>query len=199
MRTHELTGLQASQLSGVVLGVAAAFGTFFAGWLADRMIKRHPNALAWLPALGFIIATPFYLVGYSVSNLWIGVPFLVVGAITHYFYLGCMYASVQGIVAPRMRATSTAVLLFIVNLLGYGLGPPAIGALSDFLASTNLQAAGLTLADCGKTMLAANKAACAVGSEFGLRWSIFIGLFGYLWAALHFLLAWKTLRRDWVG
>ena len=39
----------------------------------------------------------------------------------------------------------------------------------------------------------------AVGSEFGLRWSIFIGLFGYLWAALHFLLAWKTLRRDWVG
>lgn len=199
MRTHHLTGLQASQLSGVVLGVAAAFGTFFAGWLADRMIKRHPNALAWLPALGFLIATPFYLVGYTVPNLWIGVPFMVIGAITHYFYLGCMYASVQGIVAPRMRATSTAILLFIVNLLGYGLGPPAIGALSDFLAGLNLQAAGLTLADCGKTVLAANKAACAVGSEFGLRWSIFIGLFGYLWAALHFLLAWKTLRRDWVG
>jgi MFS family permease len=199
MRTHELTGLQASQLSGIVLGVAAAFGTFFAGWLADRMIRRHPNALAWLPALGFIIATPFYLVGYSVSNLWIGVPFMVVGAVTHYFYLGCMYASVQGIVAPRMRATSTAILLFIVNLLGYGLGPPVIGALSDVLASSNLQAAGLTLDDCGKTMLAANKAACAVGTEFGLRWSIFIGLFGYLWAAVHFLLAWKTLRRDWVG
>ncbi len=199
MRTHELTGLQASQLSGIVLGVAAAFGTFFAGWLADKMIQRHPNALAWLPALGFIIATPFYLVGYMAPNLWIGVPFMIVGAVTHYFYLGCMYASVQGIVAPRVRATATAVLLFIVNLLGYGLGPPVIGALSDFLATTNLQAAGLTLADCGKAMLPANKAACAVGSEFGLRWAIFIGLFGYLWAALHFLLAWKTLRRDWVG
>lgn len=199
IRTHELTRLEASQLSGVVLGVAAAFGTFFAGWLADRMIKRHPNALAWLPALGFCIATPFYLVGYMAPNLWIGVPFMIVGAVTHYFYLGCMYASVQGIVAPRVRATATAVLLFIVNLLGYGLGPPAIGALSDFLASTNLQAAGLTMADCGKTMLEANTAACAVGSEFGLRWSIFIGLFGYLWAALHFLFAWKTLRRDWVG
>lgn len=199
MRTHLLTGLQASQLSGIVLGVAAAFGTFFAGWLADRMVKRHPNALAWLPALGFIIATPLYLVGYMAPSLWIGVPFMVVGAITHYFYLGCMYASVQGIVAPRVRATATAVLLFIVNLLGYGLGPPVIGALSDFLASTNLQAAGLTLADCGKTIAKANEAACASGSEFGLRWAIFIGLFGYLWAAAHFLLAWKTLRRDWVG
>jgi MFS family permease len=199
IRTHELSRLEASQLSGVVLGIAAAFGTFFAGWLADKMIKRHPNALAWLPALGFFIATPFYLVGYMAPNLWIGVPFLIVGAVTHYFYLGCMYASVQGIVAPRVRATATAVLLFIVNLLGYGLGPPAIGALSDFLAGMNLQAAGLTLADCGRTILDANKAACAVGSEFGLRWSIFIGLFGYLWAAVHFLFAWKTLRKDWVG
>jgi MFS family permease len=199
IRTHELTPLQASQLTGIVLGVAAAFGTFFAGWLADQMIRRHPNALAWLPALGFFIATPFYLVGYMAPNLWIGVPFLVVGAVTHYFYLGCMYASVQGIVEPRMRATSTAVLLFIVNLLGYGLGPPAIGALSDFLAGFNLQAAGLIAADCGKAALLANKTACAVASEFGLRWAIFIGLFGYLWAGVHFLLAWRTLRRDWVG
>jgi hypothetical protein len=38
-----------------------------------------------------------------------------------------------------------------------------------------------------------------VASEFGLRWAIFIGLFGYLWAGVHFLLAWRTLRRDWVG
>ena len=198
-RTHGLSLFNASMLTGAVLGVAAACGTFFAGWLADRVIKRHPNALAWLPALGFFIATPFYLVGYMSPNLWIGVPFLIIGAITHYFYLGCMYASVQGIVEPRMRATSTAVLLFIVNILGYGLGPPAIGALSDLLANINLGAAALTTSDCGKAMLEANADACAVGLEFGLRWAIFIGLFGYLWAGVHFLLAWKTLRRDWVG
>jgi MFS family permease len=199
IRTHELTILQASQLTGVVLGMAAAFGTFFAGWLADKVVKRHPNALAWLPALGFFIATPFYLVGYMAPTLWIGVPFMVVGAVTHYFYLGCMYASIQGVAPPRMRATATAVLLFIVNILGYGLGPPVIGALSDFLANTSLQQFALTTADCGRGILEANKANCAVGQEFGLRWAIFIGLFGYLWAGLHFLFAWKTLRKDWVG
>lgn len=199
IRTHELTILQASQLTGVVLGMAAAFGTFFAGWLADRVVKRHPNALAWLPALGFFVATPFYLVGYMAPSLWIGVPFMVVGAITHYFYLGCMYASIQGIAPPRMRATATAVLLFIVNILGYGMGPPVIGALSDFLANTSLQQFALTTADCGRGILEANKANCAVGQEFGLRWAIFIGLFGYLWAGAHFLFAWRTLRKDWVG
>ncbi|CAN1573415.1 AraJ Arabinose efflux permease [Caulobacteraceae bacterium] len=199
IRTHDLNILQASQLTGVVLGMAAAFGTFFAGWLADKVVKRHPNALAWLPALGFFIATPFYLVGYMSPSLWVGVPFMVVGAITHYFYLGCMYASIQGVAPPRMRATATAVLLFIVNILGYGLGPPVIGALSDFLANNSLQQFALTSADCGKAMLEANKANCAVGQEFGLRWAIFIGLFGYLWAGAHFLFAWKTLRKDWVG
>lgn len=199
IRTHDLNILQASQLTGVVLGMAAAFGTFFAGWLADKVVKRHPNALAWLPALGFFVATPFYLVGYMSPSLWVGVPFLVVGAITHYFYLGCMYASIQGVAPPRMRATATAVLLFIVNILGYGLGPPVIGALSDFLANTNLQQFALSTADCGRGILEANRVNCAVGQEFGLRWAIFIGLFGYLWAGAHFLFAWKTLRKDWVG
>src|SRR5215217_3864092 len=44
-RTHGLSLFNASMLTGAVLGVAAAFGTFFAGWLADRVIQRHPNAL----------------------------------------------------------------------------------------------------------------------------------------------------------
>ena len=123
---------------------------------------------------------------------------LVVGAITHYFYLGCMYATTQGIVQPRLRATATAVLLFIVNLLGYGLGPPVIGALSDFLANMHMGTLGVAPALC-EGAAAAGNAACVAASEFGLRWAIFIGLFGYLWAGVHFLLAWRTLRRDWVG
>jgi predicted MFS family arabinose efflux permease len=196
MRTHGLTLLESSRLTGIVLGVAAAFGTFMAGYLADRLVKRHPNALAWLPALGFFIATPFYLAGYMMPNLWAAMPLLVVGAVTHYFYLGCMYATTQGIVQPRLRATATAVLLFIVNLLGYGLGPPVIGQLSDMLANMKLADVGLSLDLC---KAGADQIACAAGSEFGLRWAIFIGLFGYLWAGLHFLLAWRTLRRDWVG
>jgi predicted MFS family arabinose efflux permease len=198
MRTHGLTLLESSRLTGVVLGVAAAFGTFLAGWLADRLVKRYPNALAWLPALGFFIATPLYFGGYLMPNLSAAIPLLMAGAVTHYFYLGCMYATNQGIVQPRLRATATAVLLFIVNLLGYGLGPPVIGALSDLLKNMHLATLGLSQAACESAAAAANSG-CAAASEFGLRWAIFIGLFGYLWAAIHFLLAARTLRKDWVG
>lgn len=184
MRSHGLSLLQASQLTGVVLGVFAAAGTFLAGFVADRIAKRHPNAIVWLPALGFLIATPSYIAGYLAPSLWVGAPFLMLGSLTHYFYLGAMYAVAQGVSPPRMRATAVAVLLFIVNLLGYGLGPPAIGLLSDALATYAATSRGLD---------------AEAASAFGLKYAIVIGLLGYLWAAAHFLLAWRTLRRDWVG
>jgi MFS family permease len=194
IRTHGMTLFEGAVLVGVVLGLCAAIGTFTSGFLADRISRRHPNALSWLPAVGFIIATPAYLLAFVLPDIWL--PLLMIGAVTHYFYLGPMYAVTQGVVAPRMRATAVAVLLFIVNLLGYGLGPPAIGALSDFIANGQLAPFSLSVDICADR---AGDAQCAAGSETGLRWALMIGVLGYLWAAIHFLISARTLRRDWVA
>ena len=196
IRTHGFTLFEGATLVGVVLGLCAAIGTFSSGFLADRISKRHPNALSWLPALGFAIATPMYLLAFVLPNIWLAMPALMIGAVTHYFYLGPMYAVTQGVVAPRTRATAVAVLLFIVNLIGYGMGPPAIGALSDFLAQGQLALSGLTPAICAERTRAA---AGAAGIEVGLRWSMMIGVCGYLLAGLLFLLSARSLRRDWVA
>jgi predicted MFS family arabinose efflux permease len=196
IRTHHMSLFEGATLVGVVLGLAAAIGTFSSGFLADRISKRHPNALAWLPALGFIIATPLYLGSFLLPNIWLAMPMLSLAAMLHYFYLGPMYAMTQGVVAPRMRATAVAVLLFVVNLIGYGMGPPAIGALSDFLAQGQLATAGLTPGMCAA---AVGDARCTSAIEVGLRWSMMIGVCGYLLAALLFLMSARTLRRDWVA
>lgn len=196
IRTHGFSLFEAATLIGVVLGLCAAIGTFTSGFLADRISKRHPNALSWLPALGFVIATPLYLVSFVMPNIWLAMPALMIAAITHYFYLGPMYAVTQGVVEPRMRATAVAVLLFVVNLIGYGMGPPVIGALSDFLANGQLASAGLTTEACADLT---GNASCTAAVEVGLRWAMMIGVCGYLWAALHFLLSARTLRRDWVA
>jgi predicted MFS family arabinose efflux permease len=196
IRTHGFTLFEGATLVGVVLGLCAAIGTFTSGFLADRISKRYPNALSWLPALGFAMATPLYLLAFVLPNIWLAMPALMVGAVTHYFYLGPMYAITQGVVAPRMRATAVAVLLFIVNLIGYGMGPPVIGALSDFLANGQLAGYGLTPDICATRQ---GDEQCAAGIETGLRWAMMIGVCGYLWAALHFLVSARTLRRDWVA
>jgi len=196
IRTHGFSLFEGATLVGVVLGLCSAIGTFTSGFLADRISKRHPRALAWLPALGFAIAAPLYMLAFLLPSIWLSMPALMLGAVTHYFYLGPMYAMTQGVVAPRMRATAVAVLLFVVNLIGYGLGPPTIGALSDFLANTQLEPLGLSTELCvGRT----GDAQCASGAETGLRWAMMIGVCGYLWAGLHFLLSARTLQRDWVA
>jgi MFS family permease len=196
IRTHGFTLFEGATLVGVVLGLCAAIGTFTSGFLADRISKRHPNALAWLPALGFGIATPLYMLAFFLPSIWLAMPALMIGAVAHYFYLGPMYAVTQGVVAPRMRATAVAVLLFVVNLIGYGMGPPVIGALSDFLASSQLAAVNLTPEICAAR---AGDAQCASGVESGLRYAMMIGVCGYLVAAVFFLLSARTLRRDWVA
>lgn len=214
LRTHGLTIQQASLLYGVVLGVMAAIGVFSSGWLADKMAKRHPNALSWLPAIGMAASVPLYAFGFLVENLWLAVPALMIGAMIHYFYLGPMYAVSGGVVDSRMRATSVAITLFVVNLLGYGLGPPLIGVLSTYLKSVFLTGEGLslTLEACKPLLSLAPEAkaalsgselkavdACSTSEARGLQWSIVIFVCGYGWAALHYLLAGRTLQSDMVA
>jgi MFS family permease len=200
IRTHGLTIQQAALLFGIILGVMAAIGVFTSGFLADKVAKRHPTALSWIPALGMLLSVPFYLIGYSADNLWIAMPPLMIAAMIHYFYLGPMYAVAGGVVDSRMRATAVAITLFVVNLLGYGLGPPVIGILSSFLKTVALSGAdlGLTLDACKAVaeLNAQELAACTNANAKGLQWSILIFSCGYAWAALHYLLAGKTLVRD---
>lgn len=198
MRVHDLTLLQASQLSGVVFGTFAAIGTFLSGFLADRMSARHPNALAWLPAAGLLWATPLYLLAYLSPSLTIAASIIVVAIIGHYFYLGPMYTVTTSVVHPNMRATSVAILLFVVNMIGYALGPPFVGAVSDFMANRALAVDGLNVELCRKP-LEAQAAMCAAGQAEGLQYAMMIGVCFFLWAALHFLLCARTLRRDVVS
>ena len=48
-------------------------------------------------------------------------------------YLGPSFAMTQALVSPRMRAVSSAILLFTLNLIGMGLGPYFVGVASDLL------------------------------------------------------------------
>ena len=52
------------------------------------------------------------------------------------FYLGPTFAMVQSLAPPETRATAAAALLFLGNTVGLGLGPLAVGALSDALLPT---------------------------------------------------------------
>ncbi|MBI1187701.1 MAG: MFS transporter [Alphaproteobacteria bacterium] len=196
MRSHGLSAFEASIYFGVVAGGAAAAGTFLGGFLSDRLAPRHPRAHAWVPGVGLIISAPLYVAGLLSPSLPVLILALVPAAMLHYFYLGPLFGVTQGLVTPRMRATAAAILLFIVNLIGYALGPPIIGALSDLFAATNYSGAGVYAQACADL---ATGGACATARADGLKLAMIIGVLGYAWGGLHFLLMMPTMKKDLIS
>jgi MFS family permease len=200
LRTHHLTLTEAALIFSLVLGLMAAIGVFLSGYLADKLSKRYPTALSWMPALGMGLSVPLYWMGYLSPSVAMMIPPLMLAAMLHYFYLGPMYAVSAGVVDSRTRATAVAITLFAVNLIGIGLGPTLAGVLSSFLKSMMLSGAdlGLSIEAC-KVMADLSPdqvAACTSANARGLQWTIVIFATLYGWAAIHYLLAGKTLQRD---
>jgi MFS family permease len=181
---------------GIIGGVAVGIGTFMGGFLSDRLAARHKRVLTWLPTLGVALAIPLYLLSFAQTDFAPAFALLLLAPIFHYLYLGPTFAVAQSVAEPRMRATATAIMLLVINLIGYGLGPPFVGAMADVFAAGQLSNAGLAAADCAAP---ANAAACFSAGAIGLKFSLATTLIFMAWAGLHFTLAGRTLERDRVS
>jgi MFS family permease len=131
-RTFDLTTGQAALWFNTPSAAAGAVGTVLLGWMAQKLSGRIPAAIAWLAAAGLFACCPLYVMAFTTSNLWLCAAGLALASFSKYGYIGAQYTISQGVVSLRVRATATAVMLFLVNLLGYGLGPLFAGLLSDF-------------------------------------------------------------------
>ena len=195
---------------GVPLALCAAFGTFVGGYATERLTPRSPTAVCWIPALGLLIAIPFYLMAYytPTEHLELARVFWGVGATAHYTYLGSQYTIGQGVVSTRSRASAIAILLLIIALIGNGLGPQIVGWMSDMFMSSELASHGmagiLTSEMCrAKDVLAhlpdAQKAICTAAYGEGLRQSMAATALIFIPAAAFFWLAGFTYQRDLVA
>jgi predicted MFS family arabinose efflux permease len=197
VRNYGVSIRDASWALGIVAGVSVSLGTFFGGFLSDRLQRRFPTVACWLPGVGVFIALPAYLWGFLQPTFAGAFVMLMIAAVFHYMYLGPMYAVTQSVVHPRMRATAVAIMLLIVNLIGYGLGPPLVGALSDFLANRELVTAGLTAAACKGA--GEHAAACAPAIAHGLRYAMIAAVSLLAWPMVHFFMAARTYLKDRVS
>lgn len=206
-RAHDM-GLQERGLGmAVMVLVAGVVGTWLGGKLADRAAQRDTRAYMTLPAIGVIIGAPFFVAGmmipggdHAIAGMTIGSGYLAllllaVPTATNSLWYGPVYAAIQGLVAPHTRATAVAVMFFILNLIGLGLGPTVVGVLSDFFAALQYGAANPAAFEAACPAGLAD-AACATARAEGLRWSLLAtSLVGVL-AILFFMLARNTIRQD---
>ena len=134
IRSHGLSTTEAGLSMAVVLGLAAALGTWLGGKLADKFGARDKRHILTFPAFGMAIVAPILFLGYHMEHWLVAMALLVVPSIVNNAYYGPAYGCVQGLVRPQARAVAASVMLFGQNLIGLGLGPFLFGVLSDALA-----------------------------------------------------------------
>lgn len=113
--------------------VAMGGGIFLAGRLADRFVPRDRRAYAWIPAIGLTVAIPFFIAFVWAPGWPLAMMMLIVPTALNSFYLSPAVALVQESVRPNERVLAGALLLLVMNLVGLGLGPTWVGAVSDWL------------------------------------------------------------------
>lgn len=133
VRSHSLSMADMSLFLALVFGVAGGLGTFLGGYLADLFSKRD---LKWMPRIVTIatfIGLPFGIAIYLVDSSFLVFALIGIPAMAGAVYLPPTYAITQSLVEVRMRTVAAALLLFIINFIGMGLGPLIAGAISDYL------------------------------------------------------------------
>jgi predicted MFS family arabinose efflux permease len=198
-------GSVAIQIS-VPLSIVAASGTLFLGVVVERISHKYPSSIAWMTGLFLLAAMPLYWIGFSSDNMETARLFIGLAAFLHYGYLGAQYTICQGVVDARSRATAIAIMLLIINIFGYGLGPLTIGYLSDLFASGQLDGTGLALSICkgtdaqllqtiGETKLAL----CRDATAQGLRDAIKAVALVFVLAGMFYLLTSRFMDKDMVA
>ena len=81
----------------------------------------------WLPAISGFIAVPFMVAVYLADTPYVALSMMLIPGLLHQVYLGNTLATTHNLVGLKMRATSSAILFFILNIIGLGCGPFLVG------------------------------------------------------------------------
>ncbi len=169
-RSHGLTPVQVGLIVALLFGAVGGAGLLIAGKLSDRLATRNVKWNLWLPSLSLIVGgtlVPVLLFAPTLAMaLAAGVPAIFLNSM---FY-GPTFALTQSLVPIAMRATTTAILLFILNIVGAGLGPLLVGWVSDVVR-------------------------VATGDD-GLRWALAVVSTGHILGGICFAIAAQFLSAD---
>jgi predicted MFS family arabinose efflux permease len=171
-RTYHLSPGEASNVTDLAHLVGGSAATIATGWLMARPVMADSRRIMWLLAAGTAVATIASGVAYYTRDLVVAKIMFWIFIPAIYFYIGPCFGLLNNLAQCRMRAMFCAMTLFLANVGNLLITPPLIGSLTDWFARMNYsQADALRLA-----ML------CIVPTG--------------LWAALHYVIAARDIRKD---
>jgi MFS family permease len=193
---------------GIIVGFAGGFavgaGIIAGGFVADALAKRNACWYALVPAIGGVIALPFYGLSLLQADWRHAAALLSIAGFFQYVSLGPTFGVVQNMVDRRRRATATALLYIALSVLALGGGPLFTGWVTDRFAEADFSGNGLPALAAAPavgfaiscpggagavTAGAELKAACSETLTRATRRGLLLTLLFFAWASVHYLLA----------
>ncbi|APL93593.1 spinster family MFS transporter [Sphingobium indicum] len=132
-RSHGLSVGETGLLLGIAIGAAGIVGTWLGGYMADRFGRVDKRHMLTTPVIGMALGAPILFLGYWIDEWHIALVLIFIPTVFNASYYGPTFACLHGLVRPEARAMASAILLFMQNLVGLGLGPLLFGILSEML------------------------------------------------------------------
>lgn len=170
IRSHHLATGELGSWLALTYGVGSVLGTWLGGEWAARYAANNERLQFVSMALMYVAAAVLWVGVYLAPDQRWAFAMLAATSIAAGLANGPLFAATQTLVPPRMRAMSISIMYLFCNLIGMGLGPLAVGALSDALQPS-------------------------LGDE-SLRYALLTFSPGYLWCAWHLWKASRTVTRD---
>ena len=158
---------------GIINGTTYASGSFLGAKIADKLGKTTVRAYGWIPAVAITISMPIAITSFWVSNVWHHLGLATFFLFFIGMYLGPSFAVAQTLAPINMRAMSTALFFFILNMIALGGGPSFTGWLIDFFAVDN-------------------------NDLMSIRYAMTATCFMFIPSIISFVIVSRVLPRDWI-
>ncbi len=134
IRTYGWDASQVGMVYGSIVAVFGCLGIVFGGRLADWMAKRgyrdanmRVGLFSALGALPMVVLFPLMDTAFWASVLMAPTVFCLS------MPFGVAPAAIQEIMPNSMRGQASAIYLFVITLIGLGIGPTAVALVTDFV------------------------------------------------------------------
>ena len=155
---------------GAIWGLGGLLGTYWGGELASRFAADNERLQLRAMAMAYCGFAVFSALIYVAPTYPLALGAMGIAVTGLAMTNGPVLATIQTLVPGRMRATSIATIYLFSNLIGMGLGPLTVGALSDALRP--------------------------VFGQESLRYALLAMAPGYIWGGWHLWRGSKTVASD---
>jgi predicted MFS family arabinose efflux permease len=170
IRTHGMGTAELGVWLGLIFGVSGVAGTLLGGYVMARWFGADAGAQMRLSAMVVALLVPCYVLFLLLPQKGEALIALTPTIILGNFISGPAFALIQRLVSDEIRATTLALVMLFANLIGMGVGPQAVGVLSDWLLPR-------------------------MGAD-SLRYAMLAMSSVALWSAYHFWQVGRTVRED---